>query len=343
MKNQHKKSNPKNNFQAHSRLDFKTIGFENFSLAFSKGISVEIRNRKNCALINQKYKKVFLQQIIEKGIDKKKLAFVQDQISKKLKCVEEYLQFHGFVKIVDTNFKNISRFCVGLGAEHVFETSLTLDYIWGIPYLPSSAIKGVCRSVAFWEIVSSKLSNEAFSEKDKIENLTKQIFQIFYNEDISLENNKPIEFDDENKILLYKLLFGTQNFEGLLTFLDAYPQNMSESKFELDIINCHYPDYYNNPETNPAGDWYNPQPINFLTVGPGIKFRFIIFFDQFRAEKLIKSPGIGSIYVELLESLQKDNFEALKEIVKNILKVSLTFHGIGAKTRLGYGLFAEVT
>jgi len=234
--------------------------------------------------------------------------------------------------------KNISRLVVGLGSEHVFETSLTLDYIWGIPYIPSSAVKGGCKAAAFWEIVLSRL-NEKKSQneisQDKINEVAKDVYQELYDEE-----NLLYFVDNDKRILLNKLIFGAKNFEGLFTFLDAYPQNLSESTsiFELDIINSHYPDYYSDPINNPAGDWYNPQPVNFLAVKPGIEFKFIVFYDKHRAEKLVKFFETKSICFELIQLLEKDNFK----IFKNIIKTALNFYGIGAKTRLVYGLFEEV-
>ncbi|WP_039766113.1 type III-B CRISPR module RAMP protein Cmr6 [Caldicellulosiruptor sp. F32] len=176
MKNQQKK-NPKSNSQLVSQPNSVIVEFDNFGLAFSKGISVKIRNKENC-VINQKYKNKFFQQLF-KSIKEENLSIIEHQITNKMKNIEEYLLSNHFVKVVDTNFTNITRLVVGLGTEHVFETSLTLDYIWGIPYLPSSAVKGVCRAVAFWEIVSLKLSKETSSEKEKIEDLIKRIFSNF--------------------------------------------------------------------------------------------------------------------------------------------------------------------
>jgi len=51
-------------------------------------------------------------------------------------------------KLADKNFPlTLSwRLVVGLGAASVYETSMTLHHIYGIPYLPGSAIKGITRS-----------------------------------------------------------------------------------------------------------------------------------------------------------------------------------------------------
>jgi len=38
------------------------------------------------------------------------------------------------------------RLIVGLGNESIYETSMTLHHIYGFPYIPGSAIKGVTRN-----------------------------------------------------------------------------------------------------------------------------------------------------------------------------------------------------
>ena len=50
------------------------------------------------------------------------------------------------------------RLIVGLGGESVYETSITLHHIYGIPYIPASSIKGVIRS---WIITECFNNNES--------------------------------------------------------------------------------------------------------------------------------------------------------------------------------------
>ena len=45
---------------------------------------------------------------------------------------------------------------VGLGGESVYETSITLHHIYGIPYIPASSIKGVVRSWIITEVFGEK-------------------------------------------------------------------------------------------------------------------------------------------------------------------------------------------
>ena len=96
------------------------------------------------------------------------------------------------------------RLIVGLGGEHVQETNMTLHHIYGIPYIPGSAVKGVLRH--WW-----------------------------LNEDFQDEETKALKNPD------FLEVFGSQEQRGEVQFLDAYPEKV---RFATDIMNPHYPDYY---------------------------------------------------------------------------------------------------
>ncbi|MEO0253780.1 MAG: type III-B CRISPR module RAMP protein Cmr6, partial [candidate division WOR-3 bacterium] len=85
------------------------------------------------------------------------------------------LERQGYKLVYSQSLKVQSRLIVGLGSSHVLETSITLHHIYGVPYIPASALKGVCRMVAFWKIAESKgiLTNE---------NLLKKLQDEFYGE-----------------------------------------------------------------------------------------------------------------------------------------------------------------
>jgi len=129
------------------------------------------------------------------------------------------------------------RMAVGLGQESVYETSLALHHVYGIPYIPASSIKGVVRS---WVITD-----------------------IF-------ENNE----DKAQKSLEFSKIFGSQDLKGEIIFFDAFPT--SDISVKEDIMNVHYPDYYGGGENpKPPTDTQNPNPIPFLTV-ENTSFRFMI-------------------------------------------------------------------
>ncbi len=105
------------------------------------------------------------------------------------------------------------RMVVGLGGETVLETDLTLHHLYGFPFIPGSALKGLTRAY---------VTGEVFPSKD-------------------------IEHDNET----VKQIFGSQDSAGTVIFFDAMPVN-GKATFVLDIMNSHYPNYYGEkkPPTN---------------------------------------------------------------------------------------------
>jgi CRISPR-associated protein Cmr6 len=119
------------------------------------------------------------------------------------------------------------RMVVGLGGETVLETDLTLHHVYGIPYIPGSALKGLTRAY----VAGEKLTPPS----TKIE-------------------------DDDEQI---KRIFGSKDDAGKVIFFDAMPLN-GQVVYELDIMNPHYPKYYGE-NALPTND-QDPNPITFLTV-----------------------------------------------------------------------------
>ena len=119
------------------------------------------------------------------------------------------------------------RMVVGLGGETVLETDLTLHHIYGIPFIPGSALKGLTRAYVTGEVEEHKSSD--------------------------------IDKDDE----IVQRIFGSQQEAGSVIFFDAMPVN-ADFAVSLDIMNAHYPDYYG--EKKPPTNDQNPNPITFLTI-----------------------------------------------------------------------------
>jgi CRISPR-associated protein Cmr6 len=191
-------------------------------------------------------------------------------------------------QIADKSFtlNTKSRLIVGLGGGSALEVSIKLHFIYGFPYIPSSSIKGVLRAYKILKKV-----NFDFEKYSKFE--------------------KEIESGErENKeIGAFVRVFGNQKYKGDLIILDAIPENFP--RLEEDIMNPHYPKYYNDKE--PPTDDQNPVPIKFLTVAKGEKFNF--YFKNSQA------------YKEVFEAdLKQDLIEAFNYL------------GIGAKTGIGYGV-----
>ena len=165
------------------------------------------------------------------------------------------------------------RMVIGLGGGHVQETNMTLDHVYGIPYLPGSAFKGVVRS---WVIQEYFGNDEDLATRD-----------IKDNDSEDLQQTKMDFF----------AVFGSQQSAGKVQFLPAYP--IGNVTLSLDIMNPHFPDYYTG--TKMPTDSQNPNPINFLTIG-NTPFRFVILSNEQSllntvenwADKTLKDKGFGA-------------------------------------------------
>lgn len=211
--------------------NLKKQNIDNFSLLFNK-----------CALFdNDKF--VFYQ----KGDKKKriKLDFNKIDIASVNNRHKSAIRKSG-LKITEPTIKLTPdwRLIVGLGNESVYETSMTLHHIYGIPYIPGQAVKGVVRN---WII------NEIFGQNKKGKTDLKGA------EKRALDN------------LGFRKIFGKQDNQGKVIFFDAFPTGKINLK--TDIMNPHYGPYYS--EGKPPADYHNPIPIFFLTV-ENTQFEFII-------------------------------------------------------------------
>jgi len=240
------------------------------------------------------------------------------------------------LEINSCTFQPDWRLIVGLGGESVYETSITLHHIYGFPYIPGQAVKGVVRSYFIktefekigtdWSQINifekvlenldlekdKKLNYEDVEKNDqkikgfknkfsiKGNNASEKLYMYFF-ENFSLKK------DAKALIEKFRAIFGTQSQQGEAIFFDAYPKTPPNIK--IDVMNPHYADYYSGK--TPPADYLNPVPIYFLTV-EDTDFEFFI-----GCKKEIKH-----FYLTETEEL---------------LREALTKHGIGAKTAVGYG------
>ncbi|MFM9949039.1 MAG: type III-B CRISPR module RAMP protein Cmr6 [Saprospiraceae bacterium] len=207
------------------------------------------------------------------------------------------------------------RMVIGLGGggASVYETGMTLHHVYGFPYLPASSIKGTLRSWIIGEIFS--ISEE--TGKIDLKNAEKRALK--------------------NKLFVY--IFGSddnsydkKHQRGHFTFFDAYP--VAPPVLEVDIMNVHYPDWYN--QKTPPTDFQNPNPIPFLTVARNTRFYTCIGAKE--NPELSQWPDSE----KWVSKLGSGNMTRLLELVQGWLENALTNHGIGAKTAVGYG-YMQVT
>jgi len=211
--------------------------------------------------------------------------FLKQITARKDKMMEK-LQKFGF------NCKSISALCpwrlvIGLGASHPQETSVTLHHIYGIPYIPGSAVKGITRHWAVLKFAEEKAKRDKENFEKSLESVSDALDNGAY---IEL-NVDGVDFKDLIEI------FGTKKQAGKVIFMDAYP--VDNINLKIDIMNVHYPEYYSGDK--PPADWQNPNPIKFLTVEK-TKFQFCLLSRENNlldiAERLLeealKEHGIGA-------------------------------------------------
>lgn len=120
----------------------------------------------------------------------------------------------------------------------------------------------------------------------------------------------------------FKRLFGDMDTDsvGTLIIFDAIPAEAP--KLEVDIMNPHYSEYYQDPQHTPPADYLSPKPVFFLAVAESAKFTFALaprrLDNDFRASRRdVVHPDVERGFTLLTEALE--------------------YLGTGGKTAVGYG------
>jgi CRISPR-associated protein Cmr6 len=242
--------------------------------------------------------------------------------------LEWYKQRDFAVKRIEA--KPVWRFVVGLGAAHVLETGITLHRLFGLPIIPGSALKGAARTWALFKLAEelgvpilspteaaakSQTPLEKFeavilsqeSEKKQAALFSQLLQDSTIPDEAPIRNLSPQELRE--KCQPFFEVFGSTERAGSVIFFDAIP--LEVPKFQLDIMNPHYPNYYRTQGQNPPADWESPNPVFFLTVTE-TPYRFAIAARSEQGNRLL-------------------------DLTEKWLKEALTELGIGAKTSADYG------
>lgn len=123
------------------------------------------------------------------------------------------------------------RMVVGLGAESVLETSITLHRTYGVPYIPGSALKGLAAAAAHRHL-----------------------------EDPGWQKATDQKLIGES----HRILFGDQESSGYVVFHDALWFPGSRLPLDPDVITVHHGEYYLKGKA--PTDWDNPVPVAFLSA-----------------------------------------------------------------------------
>ncbi len=154
------------------------------------------------------------------------------------------------------------RLAINLADSLIQNAGISLDRLFGMPFIPGSAVKGVCRHAALEELKASIGENRR--------HLFERFLAVFGTVDNDFANGDLQPFRD---------LLGSrpENKRGLVCFLPAYPVN--EAKVVVDLTNVHYPDYYRTglPEDLSKE---RPFPNPFPAVEVGGQFAFCLMFNR---------------------------------------------------------------
>lgn len=196
------------------------------------------------------------------------------------------------------------RFITGLGRKGPLEAGFTF-HRYGFPILPGSSVKGIARAYAFYQLA------EVLQPQDLIalDKLLSEDDEKKYREGFDKYFSTASQ-DARTQADQFRAIFGTTNNAGRAIFLDAIPTRVPS--LELDIMNPHFPKYYQGDEF--PTDWQSPNPVFFLTVAPNTEFRFAVGWRGAQDEQL-------------------------RARAQEWLTKGLTELGAGAKTSAGYGYF----
>jgi CRISPR-associated protein Cmr6 len=134
----------------------------------------------------------------------------------------------------------VAPIAIGLGDASPLEVGIRLHHTYGMPLLPASALKGLCRRVARLLRHDSKLSDEAIDA-------------------------------------LFGFSRDKRASAGAVVFYDAWydPDSVGGAPFHRDVITVHHPAYYGDGKTPPT-DFDDPTPVPFLVIKPGARFLCVL-------------------------------------------------------------------
>jgi CRISPR-associated protein Cmr6 len=139
-------------------------------------------------------------------------------------------------------FQLTGRMIVGLGSESIRETDISLHPLYGVPYIPGTALKGMTRSYAKTAFKGT-VDEQRFSPRKK---------------------------ETAVKDSLHAFLFGDTDSASYFTVFDAWlvPSAGANIPLRRETITVHHPRYYVAREGRRRAPWDldDPTPISFLTA-----------------------------------------------------------------------------
>lgn len=289
-----------------------------------------LRNKQDWKLA-QRVQERFTKRVQEKKVSE--LQRLLEEYRKRWEAMLDDCQQRGY-EVKRFSLHAASRVVVGLGAESVLETSIRLHRVYGFPVIPGSALKGLARAYALWQVADElgvpALPLQELQKREKAKKQTPiQKLEAYLDEpdenkrvrwlevlrqDEAVPSSAAVHYMElpaiEEKIQPLRAAFGTTASAGKVIFFDAVPVNPERLVLDLDVMNPHYSQYYQGGNTPPA-DYLDPVPVFFLTIAPGSAFLFAVASEN---SDLVQKAQVW-------------------------LQRALCGMGVGAKTTAGYGLW----
>jgi CRISPR-associated protein Cmr6 len=202
-----------------------------------------------------------------------------------------------------------SRLLVNLAGGVVENAGIALDRCFGLPFIPGSAVKGITRALALWEIRQARPE-----DRPRLLRMAMPLFG-FGAKDTQSGDFAWAAGPQAQEV---SRALNVTDFKGCACFLPAYPTTQPE--LLVDMVNPHYPDYYGG-RRNRATDDGSPVPNYFPAVREGVTFAFAVLLNR----SVPDNCGVAD--------------EDLLRQAKQWIERAVTLKGVGAKTAAGYGWF----
>jgi CRISPR-associated protein Cmr6 len=207
-------------------------------------------------------------------------------------------------------------------AEGIIENAgISLDRLFGDPMIPASALKGITRNAALWEV---RRTDDPIAKREKLKLLATvfgfSIIELRDKGDFAWALGSDGGFEDFARELKDSLPKGIDAKQGGISFLPAHPVS-EKAEVVVDLTNVHYPDYYQRASMSELTK-EKPRPNPFPVVEKDAVFSFLFVLNELGR----RNPMA----------------DKLLEAANGWMKVALTENGVGAKTAAGYGWFSIV-
>jgi CRISPR type III-B/RAMP module RAMP protein Cmr6 len=258
------------------------------------------------------------------------------------------------------------RLVVGFATNPALETGIALHPFLGFPNIPGSAVRGLVRHVAEMSLLAGKeewekpetfpFEAERTAFLDDLEQLHALLGSVSIEPHQLAPEGDPLKSAPRSPLpprtLLRRWLERTEaprlteaetrrarallgpHSGGLVTFYDAVPLPDQKDLLELDLLNPHYPEYYDSFGNHPPSDDQNPRPIYFLAVRSLARFLF-----PFRLHSWPTRPPRDDAESARIQNLRGLTPASARTRLTAWLRTGLSDHGAGAKTAAGYGYF----